>query len=144
MNCFTVSDQGNIITSYNNITCPKDVIIPEKIKGIIITEIWQSAFNNRQLTSVVIPDSVTRIAVYAFRTNNITSIILPRYLTYYGRKSFYNNMITSLSMPDTVTYFGNWEILMNNWPNRNSDAVTGFVKNTSQSWILSGTSWILQ
>lgn len=54
-----------------------DVVIPEKIKGILVKEIGQRAFGAKKLTSVVIPEGVEKIDQGAFMGNLFTSIKLP-------------------------------------------------------------------
>ena len=56
--CFSVS-RGQIY-SYNA-SCGSNVVIPSTIGGQKVTSIGRSAFYNRKLTSVVIPNSVTDI-----------------------------------------------------------------------------------
>lgn len=58
---------------------PHKITIPEKVDGIIARAIGDYAFSGRtEITSVVIPDSVTSIGKGAFRNcNNLTSITLP-------------------------------------------------------------------
>ena len=60
--CFTYTKTSTevTITDYDN-TCDKDVIIPSKIEGLPVTTIGSYAFSNNQLTSVVIPSSVSSI-----------------------------------------------------------------------------------
>lgn len=51
--CFEI--YKNQITKYdfNNENCPTDIIIPEKIKGVVITEIWNKAFTNPNLDNIL-------------------------------------------------------------------------------------------
>ena len=86
------------------------------------------SFENKNLTSVVIPDSVAAIGDYAFYSNQLTSIKIPDSVTIIGDSAFYNNQLTSVefsnpsklerieriafqnnnistvSIPETVTY----------------------------------------
>ena len=61
----------------------KDVVIPE-------TRIGNGAFEDcKSLTSVTIPDGVTKIDEYAFRgCENLTSITIPDSVTYIGEDAF--------------------------------------------------------
>src|SRR5574344_2052379 len=102
--CFAVS--GNKITNYydyvdnnsNNSVCPRDVVIPSSINGTSITEIGDSAFESKKITSVSIPDSVTMIDSEAFRSNNLITVIIPDSVTTLGSYSFYYNKLTSVTI----------------------------------------------
>lgn len=52
------------ITEY--IGTDKQVIIPEQIDGLIITKIGKAAFNNTEIESVVLPETIEKIDKYAF------------------------------------------------------------------------------
>jgi hypothetical protein len=47
-------------------TCSSDLIIPDTVDGYSVSSIGRSAFYGNQLSSVIIPDSVTRIGPTAF------------------------------------------------------------------------------
>ena len=72
------------------------VNIPAQINNRPVTTIYRSAFENRQLTSVVIPDSVTYIGNIAFRNNQLTSIVIPNSITSIGREAFLGNPLTNI------------------------------------------------
>ena len=55
------------------------------------------------ITSVSIPNTVTRIEQNAFYGTQITSIELPSALTYIGNSAFRLTPITSLSLPNSLT-----------------------------------------
>lgn len=99
--CFTLA--GSKIVSYkHDQQCPKDVIIPWQINGTEITAIGQSAFSNRNITSITIPNSVTTIDNYAFSHNFIDEVILPSNLTHIGHSAFLHNNITEITIPNSV------------------------------------------
>jgi hypothetical protein len=61
---------------YNNNT--KDLVIPREINGLPVVAIGDYAFEDNQLTNVVIPDSVKTIGDYAFAKNELTEVIIPK------------------------------------------------------------------
>ncbi|MBQ9854199.1 MAG: leucine-rich repeat domain-containing protein, partial [Bacilli bacterium] len=63
-------------------------------------------FGDNQLTSVIIPNSVTEIGSGAFQNNQLTSIVIPEGVTEIGSRAFYNNKITSIIIPSSVTSIG--------------------------------------
>ena len=87
-------------------SCPVDVVIPSSINEVSVITIGEQAFQNNNLTSVVIPNSVTTIGEYAFRANNLTSVVIPDSVTTIGEYAFYQNNLTSVVIPDSVTTIG--------------------------------------
>ena len=74
---------------YENIS---DLEIPSNIDGVRVTTIG-SAFINKSLTSVTIPETVTNITVGAFRNNRINSLVIPSSVTSIGPYAFNNNQL---------------------------------------------------
>ena len=68
-----------------------------------VTTIGDSAFQNNQLTSVVISNSVTTIGEFAFDGNQLTSVTIPNSVTTIGSSAFSENQLTSIVIPDSVT-----------------------------------------
>jgi len=91
-----------------------DVIIPRTINSLPIVAIGDNAFQNNQLTSVVIPSSVTHIGEYAFSQNQLTNVTIPNSVTRIGYSAFSSNQLTSVTIPNSVTYIGFWAF-RSNW-----------------------------
>lgn len=71
--CYTVKD--GYITYYDS-NCAKNVVIPSKIKNEKIIGIGYGAFYDREITSVIIPETIMHIEGLAFENNNLTSVII--------------------------------------------------------------------
>ena len=91
--------------SYNN------NYVPTSLKKVTITggSIGDSAFRNcEDLTSVVIPGSVTSIGASAFRNcKGLTGVLIPDSVTSIGNYAFSDcDGLTSVEIPDSVTSIG--------------------------------------
>ena len=89
---------------YMNEKPVSDIAIPDTV-----TRIGDCAFIGcSSLTSVTIPDSVTDIGVDAFHTcSNLVAVNLPDSITSIGEYAFYQcEKLSSLIIPDAVSYIG--------------------------------------
>jgi hypothetical protein len=95
----------------------KNIIIPATLWGLPVTVIgggsYKGAFSGKDLTSIVIPDSITDIESEAFRNNLLTSVTIGNSVTAIGSKAFENNDLTSVTIPDSVITIGS-EAFRNN------------------------------
>lgn len=89
------------ITDYSE-TSNKDVIIPDFVDGVPITEIGDYAFNTKGITSVVIGGNVTTIGDHAFYNNQLTTAILSDSVVTVGLHAFAKNVLESIVIPDGV------------------------------------------
>ena len=99
----TAYNQNNIIIT-RCIDCPSVLILPKEINGKIVTEIGSSAFFNKGLRAVSIPNTVTIIGSNAFSSNQLTSMKIPENVTRIWGSAFANNQLTSLTfLGDSLT-----------------------------------------
>jgi len=78
--------------------------IPSHINNLPVIRIGPSAFSNRNLTNVIIPDHVTTIDLWAFKHNRLTSVVIPESVTYIGEQAFRYNQLVSIVIPNSVVH----------------------------------------
>ncbi len=100
---YTVLSDGTIeITGYDGDKTELD--IPSAIDGYKVSSIGSSAFDNKMIKSVIIPDTVNNIADSAFATNRLVSVSIPDSVTILGEFVFYNcPYLTDVSIPESIT-----------------------------------------
>ena len=87
-----------------------DLIIPNTINDINITEIYTNAFLNMSLSSVVLNNNITTIRQGAFAGNNLTTIIVPASVTTIEAGAFIGNDFTSITVEGDASRFNSiWE-----------------------------------
>ena len=110
----TYLEENNIVSSFDSVaisgydeTCGSDVVIPKTINGYLVTKI--GLFDNKNLNSVVIPNSVRTIGGGAFEDNNLTSVVFEKNskLTRIGEYAFKNNSLTSMLIPNSIIVIDN-------------------------------------
>jgi hypothetical protein len=102
----TQDGTGVVITGYTGKIAA--VRIPAMIQGMPVKEIGEEAFyNNRTITSIVIPEGITEIGHCAFEScKNLTTFNFPKSLTTLGYYVFRYSNITSVTIPETLTNMG--------------------------------------
>ncbi|MDI9469585.1 MAG: leucine-rich repeat protein [Bacillota bacterium] len=95
-----------MITDY--IGHDRDLVIPSELDGVFVEKIGGSAFNNKQLISVIIPDTVTYIGEHAFSHNQLTRVVIPDSVTEIGSGAFQYNQLASVKISASVTEIRDW------------------------------------
>ena len=90
--------------------CPMDVVIPEKISGVQVKSIGNSAFRHG-CNNIVLPmASLNKYEIKKvdcnFKPIGITSVILPEGLENIGYEAFFENNLKTVTIPSTVTWIG--------------------------------------
>ena len=91
---------------FGEVIAPTDVVIPSTIRNFTVVAIDNNAFQNKGLTSVVIPNSVVTIGAGAFQNNQLTSVVIPSGIMLINSYIFDNNQLTSVSIPNGVLAIG--------------------------------------
>lgn len=97
---YTLEDDHYVVSGYEGST--SEVIIPDMIAAIPVTTIGSLAFaGNSLLTSIVLPDSITKIEDRAFyEAGNLAAITFSSALETIGTEAFYNCFyLTSITVP---------------------------------------------
>lgn len=103
---FYKQDDGTYVVSCGDAIYRNEIVIPEKYKGGAVVAIGINGFANcTSLTSIIIPDSVTKIDNSAFSgCASLTSITIPDSITRIGDNAFSD--CTSLT---TLKFEGSWQ-----------------------------------
>jgi hypothetical protein len=119
---FTFSTTGGnaTITGYDS-NGPLAVVIPNSVSDgttdYPVTAIGAFAFagdpDGRQITSVIIPSTVTSIGLMAFNSNALTSVTIPAGVTSIGESAFSYNMLASVVIPSGITLLDKFVFLGN-------------------------------
>ncbi len=91
-------------SSSNETFKDKKVVIPVTYKDSIVTVIGQTAFYRKEMTHVIIPESIHFIDAYAFALcENLVSVSLPSNLTSIEEGTFaYCASLSQIEIPETV------------------------------------------
>jgi len=83
------------------------VIIPATVTAggttYDVIQIDGVVFYQKQLTSVILPNSITSIGSIAFGDNQLTSIVIPNSVTTLGNGAFQQNQLTSVTIPGSIS-----------------------------------------
>ena len=85
-----------------------ELIIPDKVGGVPVTEIEDDALSNRNITSVSLPDSVKKLGFQAFAyCENLASVKMPASLEEIGAYCFYFcDSLVSVELPASIARIG--------------------------------------
>ena len=111
---FIVDYYNNEENDSNKPACPRDVVIPNSINGVSITQIGDKAFRLKEIESVVFPKSITTIRKGAFAENKLTGeldlsntvVTIIDGNAFSGDNDENNNLITSVKFPNTLESIG--------------------------------------
>ncbi len=111
---YSLNTDNTITITYYNPSCVKEVVIPRTIDGYLVTKIYTYSFYNRQINSVLFPDSIKEIGSSAFATNNIKEVILPSSIVTVGEQAFQSNKITKTYFPEGLKTLARAAFRLNN------------------------------
>ena len=91
--------------------CPMNVVIPEKISGVQVKSIGDSAFRYDCYRAIILPTvSLNKYEIRKVKCDTkpigITSVVLPEGLESIGAYAFLGNNLKTVTIPSTVTWIG--------------------------------------
>jgi hypothetical protein len=95
---------GGNLQEYNG--TEKNLVIPNRIDGIVVTSIGIGAFRGKELRSVVIPDTVRAIYDDAFSMNHLSSVTIPNSVEEIFDHAFENNQLTQVKLSKNIITLG--------------------------------------
>jgi len=122
--CFSFDAATKTIKNYyeyegnntKNPECPKDVIIPETIGNVEVTGISDSAFAGTNLSSVILPYTLTTIGSNAFSGNNLAEVQIPANVTSIGNRAFLSTSTSNKNLVKITNLTGRsfaWKAILN-------------------------------
>jgi hypothetical protein len=100
---FESDANGIVITDYTGPGGKLD--IPAQINGISVVKIGDSAFREKQLTSVTIPDTVVSIGSWAFACNNMVYVTISQNTKCIHEGAFSGNQLLFITIGANVIFF---------------------------------------
>jgi hypothetical protein len=110
---YTINGGAATITAYDGVGGV--VSIPSSFNGVPVIG-FGTSFRNTAITSITIPETVTKIDDAAFQgCNYLTSVSIPNSVTSIGEWAFHGCTMTALTIPNSVTTIGRsaFQVCMN-------------------------------
>ena len=88
---FYINDNGTSIEIVGcaDFSCPKALVVPEKINGRPVTAIGMTAFGRSDFDSISLPKTLTRIETSAFNgSSSASAVTIPASVAYFGMSAF--------------------------------------------------------
>ncbi len=109
---FFIDRNRGAIIGYDD-DADKNVVIPEKLDGMVVKEIGSYAFWEKDITSLTLPSSLELIELGAFCSNKLTDVELPKSVNYVASESFWGNEIIRLTIHNPNAKLG-WRAFYEN------------------------------
>lgn len=148
---FEFDASKGLITNY--IGTKKDVVIPNKIKGVTVKSIGGTstlgAFYSKGLTRVILPDTLEEIVNSSanagsgsFRENKLTEIVIPDTVKNIGFYAFYENKLTKVALPKTLNSIQMSTFQRNNLTELDlPDSIVSVASNAFEDNEITKVSW---
>ena len=112
--------------------CPNIVKIPDRINNVMIDTIYQNAFREKDITSIILSNNIVNIGKYAFLGNDINTLSIPKSVKNIESSAFKKDETSNLYL--STIYVSDVSQKDFNWKNivgGEYDSLSGIVKNTN-------------
>ena len=105
---FSIDSLGNIY-KYDETLNPfgSKVIIPASMNGVVVKNIQDKTFQNKNITEVILPEGLEKIGSSAFTGNPITHLIIPSSVKEIKDFAFYSTQISELTFSSDIIFGSN-------------------------------------
>jgi hypothetical protein len=93
---YTIENNAITVTGWKGKAV--DVAIPDVLDSLPVKVIAPSAFENKNIRSITLPESLTHIGLGAFADNRITELTLPKSLMEIGAGAFSGNHVNTVKV----------------------------------------------
>lgn len=112
--------------------CPNIVKIPDRINNIKIDTIYQNAFRDKSITSIILSNNIVNIGKYAFLGNDINTLSIPKSVKNIESSAFMKNetsnlYLSNIYVEDVSQKDFNWKNIVGGEYNSSS----GIIKNSN-------------
>ena len=102
----TPIDGGRSVEITEYVGRKQTVRIPPRLQGMSVTGIREGVFQEKELVSVTIPNSMTTIGERAFMGNQLISVTIPNSVTAIEKEAFRGNQLTKVTIGNSVKTIG--------------------------------------
>ena len=105
---YSISSDKTYATVTDYTGSSKRIVISFEYQGLPVKSIENNAFERKNITSVIIPQSITSIGSAAFKEcENLVEVIIPQGVTSISDEAFYYcRSLTNVTIPSSVTLIG--------------------------------------
>lgn len=100
---YDISGDGTYVDVIGYEGTATKIKIPEVHQGLPVKNIYDNAFKNKNISDVVLPNSIISIGASAFAGCPITHITLPQNITSIGNQAFSSSLLKAIVIPDSVS-----------------------------------------
>jgi hypothetical protein len=118
-----------------------NISVPPRINNKPVTEIFESAFADIEIISLIIPSGIKKIGDWAFSGNFLKDFTIPKTVTEIGAGAFMDNRLTAITIPGSVRKIGyrafTWNPLTSITIGKDVEleTISGYDEERDEKWV---------